>query len=79
MNDGRILYQRWEYADMAHSNYRLLFTMNPDGTGQQAYYGSNSYFPTAFFNARPIPGHNTAVVGIASGHHGFAQRTYAGY
>ena len=70
MNDGRILYQRWEYADMAHSNYRLLFTMNPDGTSQQAYYGSNSYFPTAFFNARPIPGHNTAVVGIASGHHG---------
>ena len=73
MNDGRILYQRWEYADMAHSNYRLLFTMNPDGTGQQAYYGSNSYFPTAFFNARPIPGHSTAVVGIASGHHGISR------
>ncbi len=73
MNDGRILYQRWEYTDMAHSNYRLLFTMNPDGTGQQAYYGSNSYFPTAFFNARPIPGHPTAVVGIASGHHGVSR------
>ncbi len=73
MNDGRILYQRWEYADMAHSNYRLLFTMNPDGTSQQAYYGSNSYFPTAFFNARPIPGHPTAVVGIASGHHGVSR------
>jgi formylglycine-generating enzyme required for sulfatase activity len=70
MNDGRIMYQRWEYADLAHSNSRLLFTMNPDGTNQQSYYGSNSYFPTAFFNARPIPGHPTAVVGIATGHHG---------
>jgi len=69
MNDGQILYQRWEYADLPHSNSRILFKMNPDGTTQQAYYGSNSYFPTAFFNARPIPGHATAIVGVASGHH----------
>jgi formylglycine-generating enzyme required for sulfatase activity len=69
MNNGTILYQRWEYADLPHSNSRFLFTMNPDGTTQQSYYGSNSYFPAAFFNARPIPGHPTAVVGIAGGHH----------
>jgi formylglycine-generating enzyme required for sulfatase activity len=69
MNNGTILYQRWEYADLPHSNSRFLFTMNPDGTTQQSYYGSNSYFPAAFFNARPIPGHQTAVVGIAGGHH----------
>jgi formylglycine-generating enzyme required for sulfatase activity len=69
MNNGQILYQRWEYADLPHSNSRILFTMNPDGTTQQAYYGSNSYFPAAFFNARPVPGHNTAIVGIAGGHH----------
>lgn len=69
MENGTILYQRWEYADLPHSNSRLLFTMNPDGTSQSAFYGSNSYFPTSFFNARPIPGHPSAVVGIASGHH----------
>ena len=69
MNNGLILYQRWEYADLPHSNSRIMFTMNPDGTTQRAYYGSNSYFPGAFFNARPIPGHKTAIVGIASGHH----------
>lgn len=69
MDNGMILYQRWEYADLPHSNSRLLFTMNPDGTSQSAYYGSNSYFPTAFFNARPIPGRPTAIVGVASGHH----------
>lgn len=69
MDNGMILYQRWEYADLPHSNSRLLFTMNPDGTSQSAFYGSNSYFPTAFFGARPIPGTPSAVVGIAGGHH----------
>ena len=71
MNNGQILYQRWEYSDLPHTYGRMLFTMNPDGTGQLAYYGSGSYFPTAFFGARPIPGSsNNAIVGIATGHHG---------
>jgi formylglycine-generating enzyme required for sulfatase activity len=71
MNNGQVLYQRWEYSDLPHTYGRMLFTMNPDGTGQLAYYGSGSYFPTAFFGARPIPGSsNNAIVGVASGHHG---------
>ena len=72
-NDGRILYLRWEYTDIPHSNSRILFLMNPDGTGQMASYGSNSYFPNSFFYARPIPGHSSKVVGIATGHHGVAR------
>ncbi|MDR3245950.1 MAG: hypothetical protein LBT50_05900, partial [Prevotellaceae bacterium] len=71
MNNGQILYQRWEYSDIPHAYGRMLFAMNPDGTNQTAYYGSGSYFPTAFFGARAIPGSsNNAIVGIASGHHG---------
>ncbi len=73
MNNGQILYQRWEYADLPHSNSRLMFTMNPDGTSQRAYYGSNSYFPTAFFNSRPIPNHSSAIIGTAGGHHSIAR------
>lgn len=73
MNNGQILYQRWEYADLPHSNSRIMFTMNPDGTSQKAYYGSNSYFPTAFFNARPIPNHASAIIGVATGHHSVAR------
>lgn len=69
MNDGKVLYQRWEYSGLPHSNSRILFTMNPDGTSQIGHYGSNSYFPTAFFGARSIPGHASKIVGIASGHH----------
>ncbi|NQT17856.1 MAG: hypothetical protein HQ582_34200, partial [Planctomycetes bacterium] len=34
LNNGRVLYSRWEYVDTPHSNTRLLFHMNPDGTEQ---------------------------------------------
>jgi len=69
LNNGRVLYQRWEYADTPHAFYRLLFHMNPDGTGQMEYYGSNSYWPNALFYARPIPNHPTKFVAVIGGHH----------
>lgn len=69
-NDGRVLYLRWEYSDLPHSNSRILMTMHPDGTRQKSYLFSNSYFPASFFHARPIPGDPSKVVGIATGHHG---------
>ena len=69
LNNGRVLYSRWEYTDTPHSNTRLLFHMNPDGTGQMEYLGSNSYWPNSFFYARPIPGHPTKVISVIGGHH----------
>ena len=69
LNNGRILYQRWEYADIAHAFTRLLFHANPDGSRQMEYYGSNSFWPTATFFARPVPDHPTKVVAIVGGHH----------
>ncbi|MGM0489942.1 MAG: SUMF1/EgtB/PvdO family nonheme iron enzyme [Planctomycetota bacterium] len=70
LENGRVLYLRWEYTDTPHSHDRVLFHMNPDGTGQMEYYGSNSYWPNSLFYARPIPDHPTKFVGIVSGHHG---------
>ncbi|NQT11944.1 MAG: SUMF1/EgtB/PvdO family nonheme iron enzyme, partial [Planctomycetes bacterium] len=69
LNSGRVLYLRWEYSDIPHYVGRILFHMNPDGTGQAEYYGSNSYWPNSLFYARPIPGHPTQVVAIVGGHH----------
>lgn len=68
--NGRVLYSRWEYTDTPHSQTRLLFHMNPDGTGQMEFYGSNSYWPNGVFYARPVPGHPSKVIGIVTGHHG---------
>ncbi len=70
MDSGRVMYLRWEYSDISHAFSRILFSMNPDGTDQTAYYGSNSYWPNAMFYARPIPGVDGKFVAIVSGHHG---------
>ncbi len=69
LHNGRLLYLRWEYTDTPHYFTRILFNCKPDGTDQREYWGSNSYFPTAFKHARPMPGHPTRVVGILGGHH----------
>jgi len=73
LNDGRLLYLRWEYADLPHAFARILFHMNPDGTDQKEYYGSGSYWPNAMFYARPIPGSATKFVAVVGGHHGDAR------
>jgi len=70
LDDGRVLYLRWEYSDIPHYAARILFTMNPDGTGQRAFYGSNSYWPNGVFFPKPMAGVPLRVAGIVSGHHG---------
>ncbi len=69
-HNGKVLYLRWEYTDTPHYFTRVMMSMNPDGTNQLAYYGSNSYWPNALFFSRPIPGSSTKFVGIVGGHHG---------
>jgi len=71
LNDGRVMYQRWEYSDIPHYFARRRMVMNPDGTGQLALHGSNSWFPTAYRFAKPVPDHATRLCGIISGHHDF--------
>lgn len=69
LNDGRVIYTRWEYSDLQHYWSRILMTMNPDGTTQLSLYGSNSYFPTVLHQCRAIPGDAHQLVGIVGGHH----------
>ncbi len=73
MPNGRVLYLRWEYTDIPHFVSRILFHMNPDGTEQMAYYGSNSYWPNAMFYARPCPGSSSRFAAIVGGHHDVAR------
>ena len=73
LNNGRVLYTRWEYSDTPHYYTRILMHMNPDGTGQTEFYGSNSYWPNSLFHARPLPGSGGKVAAIVSGHHGVAR------
>jgi len=68
LDDGRVIYTRWEYNDRGQIYVQALFSMNPDGTGQTAFYGNNSWFPTTILHARGIPG-TTEVAAILTGHH----------
>ena len=72
--NGRCLYLRWEYTDSAHYFARILMTMNPDGSDQQEFYGSNSYWPNAMFYAKPIPGSSTKFMAVVTGHHGVSRK-----
>jgi formylglycine-generating enzyme required for sulfatase activity len=73
LNDGRVIFTRWEYSDSPHYFTRLVMVMNPDGTNQRSYYGSNSYWPNSTFYVRAVPNHPSQFTGIISGHHGVAR------
>ncbi len=69
LNNGRLLYLRWEYTDIPHAFSRILFHANPDGTNQTEYYGSGSYWPGSMFFAQPIPNTSSKFVAVVGGHH----------
>ncbi|MDY0164974.1 MAG: hypothetical protein RBS80_00435 [Thermoguttaceae bacterium] len=68
MQDGRVIYTRWEYSDRSAGYLHSLFVMNPDGTNQTEFYGNNSQFPAALLHARSVP-NSTMVIAISGAHH----------
>ncbi len=69
MNDGSILFTRWEYQDKSLTYPQGLWTINPDGTRLQLYYGNTIYEPAVTWQAREIPGTSTVLCTLAP-HHG---------
>ncbi len=69
MDDGRVMYVRWEYCDLTHFFSRIIMTMRPDGTRQLAYFGSNGFWPNHYGDPKPIPGANGKFITVATGHH----------
>ncbi|MDR2117233.1 MAG: SUMF1/EgtB/PvdO family nonheme iron enzyme [Planctomycetaceae bacterium] len=69
LNDGRVMYLRWQYTETPHYFDRMLFTMSPDGRQQKALWGSGAFFPTAYKHARPVLTHPSMILGVVSGHH----------
>jgi hypothetical protein len=68
LDDGRVIYTRWDYSDRGQIYPQGLFQMNQDGTAQTELYGNNSWFPTTILHARGIPG-SRKMVAILTGHH----------
>ena len=68
MDDGRILYNRWEYVYKGIAAAQPLWTMRPDGSGGEEFYGDNIANPGVFWQARQVPGHPRLAVCIGCGH-----------
>jgi len=68
MHDGRVLYTRWEYTDKPLWRAQGLWTVNPDGTQVQTYWGNQSVWPDLLKDARSIPG-SRRVMFTGSAHH----------
>ena len=69
MNDGRILYSRWEYVDRPAIPIQSLWTIHPDGTNLAGYYGNRVLSPATFMEAHSIPG-TTKVLAVLTAHNG---------
>ncbi len=68
MNDGRVIYTRWEYTDKPLWRAQKLWTINPDGTQVQMFWGNQSVWPDVMKDARAIPG-SRRVMFTGCGHH----------
>jgi len=68
LDDGRVVYMRWDYNDRSQIYPQGLLQMNCDGTGQTEYYGNNSWEPTTLFHPCGIPGTSKVMVAMG-GHH----------
>ena len=69
LDDGRIIYTRWEYVDRPAIPIQSLWTINPDGTGLLGYFGNRKISPATFMEARSIPG-TTKIICTMTGHNG---------
>jgi hypothetical protein len=68
MNDGRIIYTRWDYVDRHAVHYQQLWSVRPDGSDVRIFYGNNTLNPVGVWEARPIPG-SSQVMATAAAHH----------
>ncbi len=76
MNDGRVVYTRWEYTDKPLWRAQGLWTVNPDGTCVQTFWGNQSVWPDLLKDARSIPG-SRRVMFTGSAHHNWFAGTVA--
>ncbi len=68
MNDGRVIYTRWEYTDKPLWRAAKLWTFNPDGTQVSTFWGNQSVWPDVMKDARSIPD-SRRVMFTGSAHH----------
>ncbi|MBT3278021.1 MAG: hypothetical protein HN370_01430 [Phycisphaerales bacterium] len=71
LENGRIMYTRWDYVMKPYNMIQQLWSVNPDGRRAELIYGDWYTFskgPIAMFEARQIPG-TSKVIATGAAHH----------
>ncbi len=67
LDDGRIIYMRWDYNHRSQMSFHHLWTINPDGSNDMIYLG-NSRPGGLFIDAKQMPDEDGVVFTCAPGH-----------
>jgi len=70
MQDGRILFSRWEYVDRPAIPIQSLWAINPDGTKLSGVFGNRVLSPATFMQATDIPGMQRKILCVMTSHNG---------
>ena len=69
LNDGRIMYTRWEYYDKGAVSVKCLWAMHPDGSASEEIYGNDLSLPPTLTQGRAIPGKDNLFVALGVPHY----------
>jgi hypothetical protein len=70
MEDGRILFSRWEYVDRPAIPIQSLWAINPDGTSLAGVFGNRVLCPATFMEAKDVPGMPGKILCVMTSHNG---------
>ena len=68
LNDGRLVYTRWDYVDRSAANFHGLWTSHPDGSAVTSLFGNYTMRVNACYQPRSIPG-SEKLLFVAGAHH----------
>ena len=69
LDDGRVVYMRWEYVDKGFGNVQSLWAVRPDGSHSDHVFKNDLVCPGTMIHARSIP-NSRKIVATAAAHHG---------
>jgi len=70
LDDGRIVFARWDYTNRHSYHFQCPWVIRPDGTGTANVYGNLTRNPIHTGEPRQVPGSHK-IVSTAMAHHGY--------
>ncbi|MBE0536194.1 MAG: hypothetical protein IH624_11050 [Phycisphaerae bacterium] len=68
LDDGRVMYHRWEYIDKGARVCKTIWSMNPDGARPQEIYGVGDDTTTVYMYPQAIDGSGNRIVCVGTCH-----------